>query len=241
MMLRISFFVSAVLLAQVLLGQNLVPQSAQPSPTASAAIPAPMSGSVAPVLDQLQQTAQSMNGSVSRLRIDRWRADSGTKQQAQEMASSVSRNLAAALPDLIQASRTQPTSVAAQFKLYHNLTALYETVSSLTETTGAFGNRQEYDALSNDTSRLDAQRRSLASYIQGLAAQDDSELSRLRAQAQAQAAAQAAAPTAAPPKKVIVDDDEKSAAKPAVKKKASTTKKPAATPAQTSPTQPPPK
>src|SRR5215472_12532216 len=240
MMSRISIFVSAVLLAQVSLGQSSVPQSAQPSP-ASAAIPAPMPNSVAPVLDQLQQTAQSMNGNLSRMRIDRWKADSGTKQQAQEMASSVSRNLAAALPDLIQASRTQPTSVAAQFKLYHNLTALYETVSSLTETTGAFGNRQEYDALSNDTSRLDAQRRSLASYIQGLAAQDDSELSRLRAQAQAQAAAQAAAPTAAPPKKVIVDDDEKSAAKPAVKKKASTTKKPAATPAQTSPTQPPPK
>ena len=241
MMLRISFFVSAVLLAQVSLGQNVVPQSAQPSSAASAAIPAPMSGSVAPVLDQLQQTAHSMNGSVSRLRIDRWKADSGTKQQAQEMASSVSRNLSAALPDLIQASRTQPTSVAAQFKLYHNLTALYETVSSLTETTGAFGNRDEYDALSSDTSQLDAQRRSLASYIQGLAAQDDTELSRLRAQAQAQATTQAAAATAAPPKKVIVDDDEKPAAKPSTKKKTTTTKKPAATPAQPAPTQPPPK
>jgi uncharacterized protein (DUF3084 family) len=153
------------------------------------------------------------------------------------MASSVSRNLTAALPDLLRTSHAQPTSIAAQFKLYHNLTALYETVASLTETAGAFGNRQEYEALSNDVNQLDAQRRSLATYLQSLAAQDDTELARLRAQAQARAAAQAAA-AAAPPEKIIVDDEEKPPAKSPAKRKSSTkpsTKKPATTPSQPPP------
>jgi TolA-binding protein len=236
-MMRIAFFISAVLLAQLAASQTSVPQSAQPAPAAPAVIPAPMPSPVQPVLEGLQQTAQSMNSDVSRLRIDKWKTDNATKQQAQEMASSVSRNLTAALPDLLRTSHAQPTSIAAQFKLYHNLTALYETVASLTETAGAFGNRQEYEALSNDANQLDAQRRSLATYLQSLAAQEDTELTRLRAQAQARAAAQAAA-AAAPPEKIIVDDEEKPPAKSPAKRKSSTkpsTKKPATTPSQPPP------
>jgi hypothetical protein len=168
----------------------------------------------------LQQTAQSTVSDLSRLRIEKWKTDSATKQQAQEMAGSVSRNLNSALPDLIQNARTQPASLAAQFKLYHNLTALYETLASLTETAGAFGGKQEYDALSSDANRLDAQRRSVADYVQTLAAQNDSEIHNLRSQL-ARVTAEAAA---APPKKIVVDEDTPPA-KPATTPRKKTTSK----------------
>lgn len=200
-----------------------VPQSAQP-PTSS---PTTAPNAVNPVLQQLQQTAQAVTADVSRVRIEKWKTDNSTKQQAQEMATSVSRNVNSALPELIQAARTQPSSVAAQFKLYHNVTALYETLASLTETAGAFGGKQEFDALSSDANRLDAQRRSLADYLQNLAAQNDTALANFRAQA----ARAAAAAAAAPPKKIVVDDE-----KPApAKKKATATKKPAASTMQQPP------
>lgn len=210
----------AVLFASGAAAQQ-IPQSSQPpAATHSAATASP----VQPVLEQLQETAQATNSDLSRIRIDKWKTDSGTKQQAQQMAISVSRNVSAALPDLIQGARNQPASLAAQFKLYHNVTALYETLASLTETAGAFGPRQEYDALSSDANRLDAQRHSLADYLQNLAAQNDAELTRYRADA-ARAAAEAAA---APPKKIIVDDDSTPAQPPAPAKKKPAKKKPAA-------------
>lgn len=230
MTLKAALLSIGLLLTQVAAAQQ-IPQSSQPAVAPNGAPNSTASLSpVQPVLQQLQETAQVTTSDVSRLRIDKWKADSGTKQQAQQMAASVSRNLSAALPDLIQASRTQPTSLGTQFKLYHNLTALYETLASLTETAGAFGGKQEYDALSSDANRLDAQRRSLADYVQSLAAQKDAELNRYRMQA-TQAAAQAAA---APPKKIIVDNDEAPAAKPAAKKKPGTRKPATAAP------QPPP-
>lgn len=223
-----SVVLGAYVLPGIVAAPQEVPQSSQP---AGAVPPASSASPVQPVLEQLQETAQATSSDVSRIRIDKWKADGGTKQQAQQMASSVSRNLSAALPDLIQSARTQPASLAAQFKLYHNVTALYETLASLTETAGAFGGRQEYDALSSDANRLDAQRRSLADYLQTLAAQNDAELTRYRAQA-ARVSAQAAA---APPKKIIVDDDVKPV-KPATTSK----KKPAAKkPASAAPQQPP--
>lgn len=222
-MLRVALLVFTLLIFSGV-SESQVPQSAQPANnTAASGAPSPVDS----VLQQLQQTAQTTNSDLSRLRVDRWKADSGTKQQAQEMASSVSRNLNSALPELIQAARTQPASLASQFKLYHNVTALYETLASLTETTGAFGARPEYDALSGDTSRLDAQRRSLADYLQNLAAQNDADLARFRAAA-ARAAAAAATPAPAP-KKIVVDDDSASGKPASTAKKKPATKKPAAT------------
>jgi hypothetical protein len=198
--------------------------SVAPLATAQQAVPQPVASPAAspaqPNLDGLQQTAQSTVSDLSRLRIEKWKTDSATKQQAQEMAGSVSRNLNSALPDLIQNARTQPASLAAQFKLYHNLTALYETLASLTETAGAFGGKQEYDALSSDANRLDAQRRSVADYVQTLAAQNDSEIHNLRSQL-ARVTAEAAA---APPKKIVVDEDTPPA-KPATTPRKKTTSK----------------
>ena len=160
-------------------------------------------------LDQLQAVSSAMNGAISQLKIDKWKADGNSKRQAESNAESIRRNLTSALPGMISNVRSAPQDLGAEFKLYRNLNALYDVVSSLTESAGAFGPKSDYEALAQQLDSLDSIRRNLGDSLEGLTASTQSQLDQLRTQVktlQAQA-------NAAPPKKVVVDDNE-SASKP---------------------------
>ena len=174
---------------------------------------------VSGLLNKIDQTSQSASADLSRMRIDKWKADSGDRQQAQANADSITRNVSEALPGMVSAVRTNPQDFAAAFKLYRNLNALYDVMKTLTEASAAFNAKQDYQTLAPYTDSIDGYRRSLADYMESLAASKDAELVRLRTQAKAQAAA--------PPKKTIIDDNE-----PAAKK---TSKKKTTKPANTNP------
>jgi hypothetical protein len=180
-------------------------------------------------LSNVDQAAQSTAASLKSIRIDKWKTDSSTKQQAQQNAESLSRNMTAALPGMIQQVRANPGSVAAQFKLYRNLNALYDVLSMMTEAAGAFGQKNDYQTLSNELGTFDQARIALANRLESVTAQQDSEVTRLRTALQ-QAKATIAA---APPKKVVVDDNEPapSRKKAPAKKKSSTAAAPSSKPA----------
>jgi hypothetical protein len=174
-------------------------------------------------LSQIEQSAQQTSMDLGRLRIDKWKTGSDNKRQSQADADSVRTNMTAALPTMTAAVRATPTAMAPTLKLYRDLNLLYDILASLTESTGAFGAKDDFNALAQDQQTLDTARRQLADYVENLAAFKDSELVRLRTQA---AAAQANVP-----RKVI--DDNEPVKKPAKKKAAKpTTKPPAAQPAQ---------
>jgi hypothetical protein len=177
--------------------------------------------SILPDLDRLQQAASQTNIDLGHLRIEKWKADSGSKQQSQANADSIQRNLTAALPGLISDVRSAPQDIGAEFRLYRNLDALYDVLASLTEATGAFGSRSDYDLLAQQLGVFDSVRHNLGNSLESLASSSQSELVQLRAQVRTMQ--QAAAPVP-PPKKVVVDDNE-----PA--KKTAHKKKPAAKPA----------
>jgi hypothetical protein len=194
----------------------------QPAPGAPASLqPAPMPD-ISSTLARLNQVVEQSRVDLARLRVDKWKADSSIKRQAESNADSVQRNLTTALPSIVQHVRANPGSLSASFKLYRNLNALYDVMTSLTESAGAFGSKDEYQALNNDTANLDSLRRSLADQVEAMANARDIEVAQLQARAR-QAAAEAAA--TAPPKKIIIDDTEP-AKKPA--KRTTTKKKPAA-------------
>jgi hypothetical protein len=191
---------AALLLACAALAQNSNPPAGsgqQPVSYASAS-------EVNTLLAQLESTAQSATAALARMRINKWKTDSSTKQQEQANAESIQRNLQSALPGLISAVRANPDDVAASFKLFRNLDALYDVMSNVAESAGAFGPRDDYQALESSFNNLDRVRRSFADRVESLAVSHQSELARLRNQVRA---AQAAAPPP-PPKKVIVDDNE---------------------------------
>lgn len=167
------------------------------------------------LLSQLEQTSQSTQTDLTKLRIERWKVDSNSKKAVQSNVDSIQRNLQNALPSMITALRGSPENVNATFKLYRNLDALYDVFATVVESAGAFGAKDEYQSLGNDFSALEATRRGLADRLDVLTNSKEEELGRLRTQVRN---LQAAVPPPAP-KKIIVDDDE-TPKKPAPKKKA---------------------
>jgi len=179
------------------------------------------------LLSDLQQTAQTMQLDLAKLRIEKWKTDGNTKSNTQTDVESIQRNLQSALPELISQMRGSPENLPATFRLYRNLDALYDVFGSVVESAGAFGSRDEFQSLENDLSGLQRSRRSVADRMETLSDSKEGELVNLRTQLQNAKAAEAAAPL---PKKVVVDDTEPPK-KTVTKKKstAKTTKPPAST------------
>ena len=199
------------LLYLLLVGATALAQTPASSPAASTGEHAPSVGSattvlVLPDLDRLQAAASQAALDLGHLRIDKWKADGQSKQQAQANADSVQRNLTSALPVLIDAVRSAPQDLGAEFKLYRNLNALYDVFASLTEATGAFGPKNDYQALAQQLEAIDSVRRNLGDALEQLTSSTQSELVQLRTQIRAYRQAAAAAP----PKKVVVDDTQSS-------------------------------
>jgi len=174
------------------------------------------------MLSQIEATSKDTQSDLSKLRIERWKADGSYKKQALGNVDSIQRNLQGALPEIISQLRNAPEDLPPTFKLYRNLDALYDVLRNVTEDAAAYGSKDDLQSLSNDLSAFEGTRKQLAERIDNLSSSKEAELTRLRAQLktlQAQV-------EAAPPKKIVVDDTEPPK-KPAVKKKATTTKKPA--------------
>ena len=195
------------------------------SSTASATV-----SSVSPLLGQVQSAARSTTADVSLLNIRRWKVSNDVKNDAETKAQAIQRNLTVAMPEILSQVQASPNDFAANFKLYRTLGVLYDVMSSLAESAGAFGSKNEFEPLASDLNRIDQARRSLGERLEALATAKDAEIARLQDQLKA---VRTAAPTQ--PKKVIVDDDE-SAKKSA--RKIAKKKPPATTATQGSPSQP---
>jgi hypothetical protein len=175
------------------------------------------------LLAQLEATSKTTQSDLGKLRIEKWKTDGASKKQTLGNVDSVQRNLQTALPEMIGQLRSSPADLPATFKLYRNLDALYDVLGSVVESAGAFGPKDEFQALSNDVSNFEGTRKQLAERLDTLATAKEQEIARLRSDLKT---AQAAIP-ATPPRKVVVDDTEP-AKKPAAKKKP-VAKKPAST------------
>jgi hypothetical protein len=202
------------------------PSNDPPSPVAYASV-----SELNNILAQVRDVAQSIDGDLAKTRVDKWKADAATKREAQANVESIRRNVQSALPEVLTQLNNSPEDLAASFKLYRNLDALYDVFGPVAESAGAFGSKDEYQNLSNDLNALQSARHALGERMQNLAATKESELTRLRNQIRT---LQAATPPE-PPKKVIVDDTVPPK-KPAKKKSA----KPAAPPAPANPQSGPP-
>lgn len=166
------------------------------------------------LLSQLEQVTQAMQVNLAKLRIDKWKTDSNTKRGTEADVESLQRNLQLALPEIIGQLRASPENLTQTFKLYRNLGALYDVLGPVVESAGAFGSKDDYQAMQNDFSALERSRRSLAERMESLASAKEGELAQLRTQVRDLKAVVPAAPA----KKVVVDDTEPP--KKPVKKKA---------------------
>ena len=189
---------------------------------------------ILPDLDRLEHVASQAAVDLGRLRIEKWKINSDARSAAQANVDSVQRNLTSALPGLINAVRSAPEDVNAEFKLYRNLNALYDVFGTVTEATRVFGQKGDYDTLSQQLQGIGSVRRKLGEALEQLTATTQNELNQMRVQIKAQqeqlVAAEAAA---AKPKEIVVAQTEPPAK---AKKKRTTPKKPATTAGSSNPT-----
>ena len=211
-------FMAVLAPATVAAQQGASAASGTPPPVAYASV-SELNG----MLAQLQQTAQSMQSDLGKMRIEKWKTGASTKQQTLANVESIQRNLQSALPEIIAQLNNAPEDLGVSFKLYRNLDALYDVFGSVVESAGAFGSKDEFQSLGNDMSGLESARHAFGERMQKLSANKEDELTHLRAQVKTLSAA-----PPPPPKKVIVDDTEPPP-KPAVKKKVTKPKPPATT------------
>jgi hypothetical protein len=189
------------------------------------------------LLSQLEEASQAAQVDLAKMRVEKWKTDSGSKRQAEGNAESIQRNLQSALPEIIAELKASPESLTSTFKLYRNLDALYDVFESVAESAGAFGSKDEFQSLENDVNTFEKARRAVADRMEMLAGAKEVEVTRLRAALQN---AQTNTPSQ-PPKKIVVDDT--APAKKPVKKKPATpaTKATPAAPANPSTGAAPPK
>jgi len=186
------------------------------------------------ILLQVQKATSSANVNLGKLRIEKWKTDSQQKQQMQQVADSLQKNITNAVPGLISDVQTSRGGVLASFKLYHNLNVVYEFLSSMAEAAGAYGKKEEYQPLEGDATALDTVRQNLSTYIEQASGKMEAEN---RAAANALQARQAPG-TLVPGKKVVVIDENdtppKKHPKSTKKKTSSPASQPQPTPAQAS-------
>jgi hypothetical protein len=145
------------------------PEQTQPPANAQ-----PIQANLNLIIEQIQKAALSTNGDLGKLRIEKWKTDNDQKDQLQKMADSIQRNVTYAIPGLITDVQNSRGSMSATFKLYHNITIVYEYLSSLTDAAGVLGKREEYEPLANDAAALDSARQNLSTYIEQAASQLES-------------------------------------------------------------------
>ena len=215
------YFLLASMAATQLGGEAAVGQTAPTQASSMATNTAP-DLAMRESLVMVQAMAQKSDADLARLRVSKWKTDAQNKQQSEANAVSIRRNLSAAVPDLLAKVQSEPNSLIANFRLYRNLNALYDSFSALVESAGAFGPEDQYTPLAADISQLDQIRHQFAQRVDLLAVANDAELARLRAAAAVAKPASANTNTKSG-SKIVVDDSH-----PAPKKK---TKPPVTKPA----------
>ena len=213
-------------------GAMAQPQTqASPNPQAR---PAQQVPDLNAIVLQIQQSTSSASVNIGKLRIEKWKTDTGQRQQLQQVADSLQKNIANAVPGLINDVSSSKGSALTSFKLYHNLNVLYEFLSGLADAAGSLGKREEYEPLAADAAAIDTARQNLSSYIELTVSKLETANRALAGTTPAQALG-----TVVPGKKVVVIDD--TDPPPPAKKHAKPTKKkasnPPAAPASGPPTQ----
>jgi chromosome segregation ATPase len=216
---------SASLLSQT---PEAPPASSEASEAHPAGVASTSTSAIVPGLDRLQNVASQAAIEIGALHIEKWKANSAAKSAAQEDADSVQRNLTSALPRLIDGVRGAPEDVNAEFKLYRNLNALYDVFSTVTEATRVFGEKSQYEALSQQLQVIGSTRRKLGESLEQLTATTQNQIKQMRTQIKAQQEQLADAQTATEDarKQLVLARGE--LAKKAAPKKKTVAKKPAA-------------
>src|SRR5947207_9906491 len=145
---------NSVYLPCVFLALTFAPATAQVGGASQQASPAPVPyASVSQLnmlLSELEQASQAAQADLAKLRIEKWKADGGTKRQTQSNVQSLERNLQSALPEIVGQLRNSPENLTSTFKLYRNLDAVYDVLIWSLDPREPSGRRKDFHFLRNN-------------------------------------------------------------------------------------------
>ena len=210
---------------------------AAPAAPAASAASAPFTPS-APS-DILQHSLGEVQQVVSGLKLDKWKRGS-VRDEAQNNAAAIQRDLEGSLPKLIKDGDTAPGTLSKVLPVARNVDALYDVLVHLVEQARVSGTGDQVGQLQTAMTDLEKARVALGNQLQQTATVQEKQIVDLRTTVQTQAASLKAASTQPPAPKCPAP------ATPAKKKKvpAKTTTAPGATgttakPAAGTPSNPP--
>jgi len=202
---------------------GVVAASAQPADTAPDPSPAP--ASAGQIGATLRPSVQLVKEALGSLNIDKWKASSAIKNEADANVQSIQRDLDQTLPGLGTTADAAPGSPAKAIPVFRNIDALYDVMLRLDAAGRLAAPKDQVGALDDALASIASARRTLGDQLQANADAQDQRMVRLQ-QAAARPAPAAPAPVACtPPPPPPTTRKKRTAAKPA----ASTTK--TATPA----------
>ena len=137
------------------------PQQTQPPGNAQ-----PVQANLNLIIEQVQKAGSPPTETWASCGLKNGRPTHDQKDQLQKMSDSIQRNVTYAIPGLIGDIENSRGNVSATFKLYHNITIVYEYLTSLTDAAGVLGKQEEYEPLAADAAALDSARENLSTYIQ---------------------------------------------------------------------------
>jgi hypothetical protein len=195
--------------------------AAQPANPASA--PA-SSGRIAATL---QPSVQLVKAALATVNIDKWKASSAIKSEADSNLNSVQRDMDQTLPGLVMAADAAPDSAAKVLPVYRNVDALYDVMLRLDAAGRLAAPKDQIGALDDALASIATARRTLGDQLQASADAQEQRMIRLQQAAARPAPAPAPAPVACTPPPAPATTRKKRSA--TTTKSASSTPKPADT------------
>lgn len=156
----------------------------------------------------LQPALSQIQGSTSALNIRKWKAPGRVREATQQDVDSIQRDLANAVPTLLEQADAAPASVSPSFALYRNIDALYDVLLRVSETADLAAPSNEAASLDSALQQLESARKTLGDLILQSSQRNEAELASAEA-----AARRAKAEPARQKREVVVDDGPEAAAK----------------------------
>ena len=171
------------ILLQVLI---LTPRASAAGLQSNAAMPSAQAGMVSPAISEsLRPALEQVGQSVGQIQIDHWKVSKSWKEQLQNDADSIADDLSHQLPGLLQQAQATPTALDAQLRLMQNVDALYDVLVRLTVAAELTEKKSDAALLDSALERLEAARKTATTQLVSAAAQQDRQLTELRARAEA--------------------------------------------------------
>lgn len=141
----------------------------------------------------LQPSIRLVKEALSSLNIDKWKASSAIKSEADGNLQSVQRDIDQTLPGLVMAADAAPDSAAKALPVFRNVDALYDVMLRLDAAGRLAAPKDQVGALDDALGSIADARRSLGDQLQANTEAQEQRMIRLQ-----QAAARPAPPPPAP-------------------------------------------